>query len=43
MTASLAPPVAPAVIRLRGVRRVYRLGGEEVQALRGVDLDIHRG
>ena len=29
-------------IRVRGARRVYRLAGEEVHALRGVDLDIHR-
>jgi putative ABC transport system ATP-binding protein len=31
------------IIRARGVRRIYRLEGEEVHALRGVDLDIFRG
>jgi putative ABC transport system ATP-binding protein len=31
------------IIRARGVRRVYRLEGEEVHALRGVDLDVVRG
>jgi len=31
------------IIRARGVRRVYRLEGEEVHALRGVDLDVARG
>ncbi len=31
------------IIKLRGVRRIYRLEGEEVRALDGVDLDIIRG
>jgi putative ABC transport system ATP-binding protein len=31
------------IISARGVRRIYRLEGEEVHALRGVDLDIFRG
>jgi putative ABC transport system ATP-binding protein len=31
------------IIRARGVKRIYRMGGEEVHALRGVDLDIARG
>jgi putative ABC transport system ATP-binding protein len=31
------------IISVRGVKRIYRLEGEEVQALRGVDLDIYRG
>jgi putative ABC transport system ATP-binding protein len=36
--------VAPApLIRLRGVTRVYGQGSAEVQALRGVDLDIEAG
>jgi putative ABC transport system ATP-binding protein len=40
-----APPGAPAppLIRLRGVTRVYGQGSAEVQALRGVDLDIADG
>lgn len=31
------------LIRARGVTRVYKLGGGDVHALRGVDLDIGRG
>jgi len=31
------------IIRCRGVKKLYRLEGETVQALRGVDLDIFRG
>jgi putative ABC transport system ATP-binding protein len=30
-------------IRTEGLTKTYRLGGEEVQALRGVDLEIRRG
>ena len=30
------------IIRARGVRRVYHLEGETIEALRGIDLDIHR-
>src|SRR3989304_7058754 len=30
-------------IRTEGLTKTYRLGAEEVQALRGVDLEIHRG
>ncbi len=40
---SAKPVEADAIIRCRDVKRVYRLEGEEVQALRGVDLDIMRG
>ncbi len=32
-----------SLIELRGAERVYRLGGEEVRALAGVDLTIERG
>ncbi len=32
-----------AIIQARGVKRIYRLEGEEVHALRGIDLDIARG
>ena len=39
----LAREQADAIIQARGVRRIYRLEGEEVHALRGVDLDIFRG
>lgn len=31
------------MIEIRGLRKVYRMGDEEVQALAGVDLDIARG
>jgi len=31
------------LIRARGLTRVYKLGGGDVHALRGVDLDIERG
>jgi putative ABC transport system ATP-binding protein len=31
------------VIRLQGIERVFRVGGEEVRALRGIDLDIEAG
>lgn len=31
------------MIRLRGIERVFRVGEEEVHALRSVDLDIARG
>ncbi len=37
------PSPSDPIIRVRGVKRVYRMEGEEVQALRGVDLDIVRG
>ena len=42
MTVSAAAVPAP-LIRLRGVTRVYGQGSAEVQALRGVDLDIAEG
>ena len=32
-----------AVLRLRGVHKAYRLGEHVVNALRGVDLDLHPG
>ena len=35
-------PDAP-LIRVRGLRKIYQRGKEEVAALRGVDLDIHPG
>ena len=31
------------LLRLRGVWRIYLSDGQEVQALRGVDLDLPRG
>ena len=42
-----APPLdlagEPPVIRIRGVTKVYALGATTVHALRGLDLDVHRG
>jgi len=37
------PSPNDVIIRVRGVRRVYRLEGEDVHALRGIDLDVFRG
>jgi putative ABC transport system ATP-binding protein len=34
---------APAILVAEGVRKVYRSGGEEVLALRGLDLSVPRG
>ena len=33
----------PSTIRLRGIRKLYRIGGETLAALDGIDLDIRRG
>jgi putative ABC transport system ATP-binding protein len=35
--------VANALLALSGIHRTYRVGGEEVHALRGLDLDIQKG
>ncbi|MFM7100780.1 MAG: ABC transporter ATP-binding protein, partial [Verrucomicrobiota bacterium] len=32
-----------ALLELRGVSKIYHLGGEEIRALDEVSLDIHRG
>ena len=34
---------APSTIRLRGIRKLYPIGGETLAALDGIDLDIRRG
>ena len=31
------------IIKVEGLRKVYRMGGVDVRALRGVDLDVQRG
>ncbi len=31
------------IIQIRGLRKVYRVGQVDVEALRGVDLDVARG
>jgi len=42
LDAQPAPP-ATRVLRAEGVRKVYRSGADEVDALRGVDLDVRAG
>lgn len=34
---------AGAVLQLRGISKHYRVGGEDVVALKGVDLTLHDG
>ena len=41
-TTETSPPASP-ILSARGVRKVYRTGSQEVEALRGVDLDIGAG
>jgi putative ABC transport system ATP-binding protein len=45
MYADAPAPVArpPPLLRARGLTKVYAMGDVEVQALRGVDLDLERG
>ncbi len=38
----MAEPMAP-VFEARGVTKIYRMGEVDVQALRGVDLDLYQG
>jgi len=40
---NLSPTLSPPVIRIRGVTKIYHLGETTVHALRGADLDVHRG
>lgn len=40
----MTPAVEPELcLRLRGITKTYTLGSHKVHALRGVDLDVHRG
>jgi len=32
-----------ATIKLTGIKKIYKIGGEELAALDGIDLDIHQG
>jgi putative ABC transport system ATP-binding protein len=41
--AAEAQPSAHATIVARGLRRSYRMGGERIDALRGIDLVVDRG
>jgi len=43
MTAMPTPDATDPVVHLRGVTRTYRRAGAPVQALRGIDLDVHSG
>jgi putative ABC transport system ATP-binding protein len=42
-SAAAAPGAAQALVRLRGVTKVYGSGAAAMQALRGIDLDIRAG
>ena len=42
VNASVQPATSP-ILRLRGVRKTYRMGDVEVPVLLGVDLDVYAG
>ncbi|NOY81116.1 MAG: ABC transporter ATP-binding protein [Kiritimatiellaeota bacterium] len=42
-TAAPGPPRSNVIIEARGLRKVFRLGGETVEALRNVSLDVFTG
>ncbi len=39
----MSSAATPTIIRVRGLRKVYRTGKVDVEALRGVDLDVPEG
>lgn len=43
MNSPATRPAAEPIIRVRDLRKIYRLGDVDVHALRGVDLDVGRG
>jgi len=43
MMCRLAAPLGAPVIEAHGLERIFRMGGTEVRALRGVDLTVTRG
>jgi putative ABC transport system ATP-binding protein len=43
MNSPATPAAAEPIIRVRNLRKIYRLGEVDVQALRGVDLAVGRG
>jgi putative ABC transport system ATP-binding protein len=43
MTHTLEPPTGAAIIALRDIRKTYNTGSLEVEALRGVSLEIREG
>ncbi len=43
MSSAPLPDSIPEIIQVRGLRKVYHTGDVEVEALRGVDLNVKRG
>ena len=39
----MGPPPTDALVQIRGVTKTYRRGGEKIEVLHGIDLDIPRG
>ncbi len=42
-TVHAVPDLVPTILRAEGVRKIYRSGAEEIEALRGVDLEVGAG